>query len=67
MNLFPGNHYKLTHQRFGKAVVRVQSVHSEWVSILIVQGKLVGLNHVWEVGDEKEVRRSHCVFEEVKP
>jgi hypothetical protein len=59
-----GKTYQLTHSRFGTATVTVTHVGDEWIDVLIVDGRLVGLNDEWLPGDTKTVRASHCEFKE---
>ena len=59
-----GHQYRLRHSRFGRADVRVTYVDAEWIDVVVTHGVLRGMGRgaVWEVGDEKRVRREHCHF-----
>lgn len=57
--------YRLTHNRFGQAIVRVDRVDDEWADVTILQGVLRGLTETWGAGDKKTVRLSHSKFQDV--
>lgn len=57
-----GKTYKLRHERFGRATVKILHQAGEWIDTEIVSGRLCGQLDDWEPGDKKTVRRCHCFF-----
>lgn len=64
-----GKTYNLRHSRFGKATVIIKDIPDDtWIDVEIESGVLRGQGAcaIWESGDLKRVRRSHCYFTEHK-
>lgn len=57
-----GKVYKMRHERFGKATVKILRQYAEWFDIEIVSGVLHGATGDWGPGFQKTVRRIHCSF-----
>ena len=60
-----GKNYRITHNRFGQAIVRVDAVNEEWADTTILHGVLRGLTETWGAGDKKTVRLEHSKFQDV--
>ena len=64
-----GETYKMRHDRFGVATVKVLAVDDSdpkdvWYDIEVVSGTLHGASRgaQWGPGDQKAVRGDHCTF-----
>jgi hypothetical protein len=55
-----GSVYRLRHDRFGQAKVKVLAVSCEWAETIVLSGTLRGMREDWAAGSLKTVRLSHC-------